>query len=86
MMLKPEIRFIVYILDCSFHVVALFQSRSVKYKALRATGFWTKVVYDTEGGTDIGIAEKRVAHLCNIEFPRIVGRDDLFGIPIGNGC
>ncbi|CAL1136219.1 unnamed protein product [Cladocopium goreaui] len=31
------------------------------------------VVYDTEGGTDIGIAEKRVAHLCNIEFPRIVG-------------
>lgn len=31
------------------------------------------VVYDTEGGTDVGIAEKRVAHLCNIEFPRIVG-------------
>lgn len=34
-----------------------------------------KVVYDTEGGTDIGIAEKRVAHLCNIEFPRTVGWD-----------
>ena len=64
----------------------LWHLSSQMYKVLSASGFWTKVVYDTEGGTDIGIAEKRVAHLCNIEFPRIVGRDGLFGIQTGNGC
>ena len=31
------------------------------------------VAYDTEGGTDIGTAESKVSHLCNIELPRIVG-------------
>eukprot|EP00438_Fugacium_kawagutii_P033838 Skav235847 [mRNA] locus=scaffold1931:404324:405421:- [translate_table: standard] len=31
------------------------------------------VAYDTEGGTDIGTAEGKVSHLCNIELPRIVG-------------
>jgi len=31
------------------------------------------VVYDSEGGKDIGIAEAHVAHMCNIEFPRLVG-------------
>ena len=31
------------------------------------------VAYDTEGGTDIGTAESKVAHACNIELPRIVG-------------
>ncbi|CAE7718900.1 unnamed protein product [Symbiodinium pilosum] len=31
------------------------------------------LVYDTEGGKDIGIAEGHVAHMCNIELPRTVG-------------
>eukprot|EP00913_Durusdinium_trenchii_P019915 g18720.t1 len=31
------------------------------------------VVYDSEGGTDISIAEKKVAYACNIEFPRLEG-------------
>ena len=31
------------------------------------------VAYDTEGGTDNGTAESKVAHACNIELPRIVG-------------
>lgn len=32
-----------------------------------------QVVYDSEGGTDISIAEKKVAYACNIEFPRLEG-------------
>ncbi|CAJ1352227.1 unnamed protein product [Effrenium voratum] len=31
------------------------------------------VVYDNEGGTDVGTAEARVAYLCNIQFPRLSG-------------
>jgi len=31
------------------------------------------VVYDSEGGTDVSIAESRVANLCAITLPRVVG-------------
>ncbi|CAE6942683.1 unnamed protein product [Symbiodinium natans] len=37
------------------------------------------LVYDTEGGKDIGIAERHVAYKCNIEFPRTVG-NTYFGV------
>jgi len=33
------------------------------------------VVYDTQGGLDISIAEKKVAHACNVELPRVVGNN-----------
>ena len=38
----------------------------------------TKVVYDSEGGTDLGIAERKVALACNIEFPRLEGATTIF--------
>ena len=38
----------------------------------------TKVVYDSEGGTDLGIAERKVALACNIEFPRLEGATNIF--------
>jgi len=31
------------------------------------------LAYDSAGGTDVGIAEKRVAHLCAITLPRVAG-------------
>jgi len=37
------------------------------------------LVYDTEGGKDIGIAESHVAYTCDIEFPRTVG-NTYFGV------
>lgn len=37
------------------------------------------VAYDAEGGTDTKTAEKKVAYLCGITFPRIEG-DDYIGI------
>eukprot|EP00930_Biecheleria_cincta_P076112 TRINITY_DN6331_c0_g1_i2.p1 TRINITY_DN6331_c0_g1~~TRINITY_DN6331_c0_g1_i2.p1 ORF type:complete len:399 (-),score=30.46 TRINITY_DN6331_c0_g1_i2:310-1446(-) len=33
------------------------------------------VVYDADGGKDINVAEKFVAHACNIQFPRTVGTE-----------
>lgn len=33
------------------------------------------VAYDSEGGTDVGLAEARVAHLCNIKLPRLEGQN-----------
>ena len=37
------------------------------------------VAYDSEGGTDIGIAERKVSHACNINLPRIEG-SNYFGV------
>jgi hypothetical protein len=37
------------------------------------------VVYDAEGGRDVGIAERWVAFKCNVQFPRIEG-ETYYGI------
>lgn len=58
---------------CEMMVICMFVYHSVLLMKCLTCAAAAKVVYDTHGGTDIGIAEKRVAHLCNIEFPRTVG-------------
>merc|ERR1712137_1210709 len=38
-------------------------------------------VYDSAGGTDIGLATKHIAYLCNMDFPRIdTSTDTYYGV------